>query len=310
MRNLIIHKDLFIFFLFIITLLIYSFIFVNEISINWILSSTLSLLTFVYLFYFKDDSYKLIFILFLILYTFQTIPNSLFNYQLKNVYFANFITSIILIFSFSNKKKFISLLFLLIAILYNQYYAEQRVLLSATAIALVCQLLNKKITNLVFIIFPIIVIFLTISLGIFFFKDDRLFGLRDIYWFSVLIGDLNYYLSSEVLRSKLNAYNVVDLYQLYEIFKHNPHSMYIGSFIRFGFLGLLLSFIFWYLYYNLINKRIVNLSKFQKNLFISHILLYSIFSGKSFFSIDNHTISLFLITYLFSIFFGNKLSRN
>lgn len=308
MRNLTLHKDLFIFFFFIITLPIYSLIFINEISIKWILSSILSLLTFMYLFYFKDDNYKLIFILFLILYTFETIPASLFSYQLKNAYFANFITSIILFFSFSNKKKFISLLFLLTAILYNQY-ADQRVLLSATAIALVCQFLNKKITNLVFIIFPIIIIFLVISIGIF-FKDDRLFGLRDIYWFSILTGDLNYYLSSEVLKSKLNAYNVVDLNQLYEIFKYNPHSMYIGSFIRFGFLGLFSSFIFWYLYYNLMNKKIVNLSKFQKNLFISFILLYSIFSGKSFFSIDNHTISLFLITYLFSIFFGNKLSRN
>lgn len=297
------------FLLFFGVLFLSSLINLESMRISWIFSMILSLTIFFYLFYTKgENNLKILVVTILFFYSNLTYIDQLILLPLKDVagHLGSIITALILFFSFKIKKKFYSLSILLFAIYVNLLF-QQKILIAALIIAIFLQVFNKKTIKYFFYALPVLGIPFVIFIGFYFF-NHRLFNLRDVFWLMHLVGDINTLVDPYILEIKLKTFQKNSLDEIDYYINFHPHSMFIGSFQRFHYLGLLMSFIFWSIYSQIMIERILNISKFQRNLLVAFITMIAIFQGRSFFSVDNYTINIFIISYIFLIGFG--VSKN
>lgn len=294
---------------FLLTLLLYF----NEVkSLNWMISSILSVSLFYYLFSTRGlKNLKFIVIVILVAYTYLF---DLFNFlnHLKlgsmSTHLSLGITFLLLTPYLKSEMLLSNIYFLMLAIYFN-ILTEQRVLVFAIVYALILSIIPKKIHRMVVYIGPFLAVFLVIYLG-FYFQNERLFGLRDISWYLLIFQDSSYF-DYSIIELKLSNYGQNSISDLHTLLEKNAHSMFVGSLIRFGYVGFFLSFLFWAYFMRIILNNRYHFSTFKMNLFIAFVSLAAIFNGRSIFSVDPYTTSIILISYIYLKIISNRaLSGN
>lgn len=304
-----------IFMLLVVFLLTFSF-YLNEVkSLSWLISSILSVSLFYYLFSTRDSKnfkhLKFIIIIFLVVYTYLfDLVSFLDNFRLASMstHLSLGITFLLLIPYFKSERLLSNIHFLLLAVYFN-ILTEQRVLVCAIVLALILSVIPKKIYRMAVYMTPLVVIFTVISLG-FYFYNERLFGLRDVSWYLLIFQDLAYF-DDNIIELKLNNYGRNSISDLGTLLEKNTHSMFLGSLMRFGYVGFFLSFLFWAYFMSIVLNNRYHPSIFKVNLFIAFISLAAIFNGRSIFSVDPYTVSIILISYVYIKIIPNRdLSSN
>jgi len=304
-----------IFMLSVVFMLTFSLYFNEVKSLNWLFSSILSVSLFYYLFCTRDSKnfkyLKFIIFIFLVIYTYLfDMVNFLGHLRLNSMatHLSLGITFLLLIPYLKSERLLPNIHFLLLAIFFN-ILTERRILVFAIVCALMLSVIPKKIYRMAVYMTPPLVILLVVSLG-FYFYNERLFGLRDISWYWLIFQDFSYF-DNNIIEIKLNNYGKSSISDLNTLLEKNAHSMFLGSFMRFGYVGFFLSFLFWAYFMSIVLNNRYHPSIFKMNLFIAFISLAAIFNGRSIFSVDPYTISIILISYVYIKIIPNRdLSSN
>lgn len=270
--------------------------------VTWIFSSLLFVYLYWFVFYANGVGDIRLFVIFVLFLYVSVNDIGLFLGHLLitsiSTHLIFFITFIFLMLFLFSRSWVVSLPSLAIGIYFNTV-AEQRVLLTSLIASLLIYILPRKSHKIVLYFMPLATIFLVILLGFLFF-NERLFGLRDISWSMILISDS--FFSEDVLSLKLKNYNMDNIDDIDFLFFSNPHSMFVGSYVRFGYVGFLFSFIYWFHIVQMIFNESVSRPYFKTVLFISYLSFTATFNGRSFFSVDPYSVMFILVLYVYVIY--------
>jgi hypothetical protein len=265
-------------------------IFKEEINLRRFFSFVLSLLLVNIFYKIKDKNYYLpfhLFIFFLLLLYYQPIQTII--YSSEGVPLPVVISLISILLNIMNRYQNLSLtLTLLSLIIFIGFYFENRTLVVSIMLFIIFKLTSfmafKKILKIpIFysIIFPIGSIFLIMYIGSL-YQNFRLLGLRDYIWSVVLFGEE---FSAQFYITALDAYKNLDYRHFIE---SNVHSNFVGLFSRLHIITAISSLGLLHILVKHSFKSHISNWRVQFSLFI--LINQSLFSGRSFFSLDDLSI--------------------